>query len=401
MKDFLKNNKGLSFYLVSSFFSSMASKIYMFAIPWLIYEITESSTWMGMVFLLQLLPSLIVSPFVGTIVDIIDRKIIIFLSNFLQGILLLVITTFILLDYINLTLILIICIVLSIFSCFSFVSEETIIPQATEHKYLVSANTFYQFLDTIAVLSGPALAGVVITLVGIGPALLVGVFCFVPVLISIFLLEVKYKHEQGNEDEKIIRNIVNGFKYVRGSKILLIIMSFAFIANIAHGSIDAMFIYFARDHLQLGAFYVGLIFTLSGIAQFIFGLITPIISKKLSHVKALLSTGLISGLGILIMSFFSVWPLVGLGRALQEGPIITSNILNKTLRQSIVPNNLLGRVNSINNTISMISYPLAGFLSGIFTDLLSITFVFKVSAFILISSTLFIWFISFKKTLNR
>src|SRR5699024_12646287 len=62
-----------------------------------------------------------------------------------------------------------------------------------------------------------------------------------------------------------------------------------------------------------------------------------------------------------------LWIFIGLFRGLQEGPTITGNILNKTLRQSIVPNNILGRVNAVNGSLSVVSYPLSGFLAGIVT----------------------------------
>src|SRR5699024_5636625 len=91
-----------------------------------------------------------------------------------------------------------------------------------------------------------------------------------------------------------------------------------------------------------------------------------------------------------------LWIFIGLFRGLQEGPTITGNILNKTLRQSIVPNNILGRVNAVNGSLSVVSYPLSGFLAGIVTEVWSIRLVFQSVAILLFMASL-ISFMVYKK----
>jgi len=394
--NFLKSNIRVNIYVLAGFLSSIGNRIYMFILPWLVYEITGSSVWMGFLFLLQMLPSLLVSPIVGSIVDKYNRKVIIFVSNLILLLVMCILTILLLVDVLNILLLGIITVFLSITTSFSFISEESILPQIVKKDDLVKVNTLYQFLNTVALLSGPSLGGLIVSVYNSAVALFIGALTFIPVLVSVFFLNINYYKGLKSKSSGLLKDTVVGIKYIVKTKILLLIVLLSFVMNIANGAVDAMFVFFARDNLNIGPFHLGLIFTMSSIAQIVCGLLAPLLAGKFKHFIILIVSSGISSIAIMFMSIVKSWIFIGLFRGLQEGPTITGNILNKTLRQSIVPNNILGRVNAVNGSLSVVSYPLSGFLAGIVTEVWSIRLVFQSVAILLFMASL-ISFMVYKK----
>ncbi|MEH7687732.1 hypothetical protein V7192_19055, partial [Bacillus safensis] len=96
------------------------------------------------------------------------------------------------------------------------------------------------------------------------------------------------------------------------------------------------------------------------------------------------STQAISAVGILIIGLCKTWWMVGIGRSLTDIPVIFFNIVNRTLRQEIVPLEILGRVNGINRMVSLITVPLAGIISGIIAEAIGVQNLFKLTGMFLL-----------------
>ena len=65
----LKNNKNLNFLFLGQLISFTGDSIYMIALPWLILDITNSSTTTALITMSSYLPTLIFGIFIGGIVD--------------------------------------------------------------------------------------------------------------------------------------------------------------------------------------------------------------------------------------------------------------------------------------------------------------------------------------------
>ncbi len=375
--------------------NSMGHRIYSLLLPWMVYDLTSSAIWMGTIFLLEIVPYIIFSPIIGVIVDKYDERKIIFICNLMQMLLL---GLMIVLSFNNSLTIISICmftVLLTTLNSFTFIAEETIVPRLVEREDLVKANSIYQLSETLSMLLGPAVAGILISNFETIVSLAVNLFTFVPIIILVNCLVVRFPKESHSQED-LKTGICNGFNYVVKNKIILMIIIASFVTNLSNGAVDALFIFFARDQLGLSASSLGIILSLSAVFQFICIHFSSYISQKFEHLKIVLFSSGVSGFGILLITFFNSWIGVSLGRAIQEGPTIMGNILNKTMRQSLVPNYLLGRVNALSGSISMVSYSLSGFIAGIITEFYGIKLVFQISGIMSITFAI-IGFVVIKK----
>ena len=78
------NNKNLVYLFFGQLISFAGDSIYMIALPWLILDITNSSTTTALVTMSSYLPTLIFGIFAGAIVDKFSKKRIMIISDLLR-----------------------------------------------------------------------------------------------------------------------------------------------------------------------------------------------------------------------------------------------------------------------------------------------------------------------------
>lgn len=381
----MKNNilQWIYLFLLSSFISKVGNKIYMLAIPILVYDMTNSSLLMGSMFFIQTIPILL-SAYFGAFADTFNKKKLMLISNIVQFI---IVTLICLLTYVgmlNIFLLFLFGFLISLAGALFGVSNESVIPEIVKDENLLRVNSIFQFLDTSSLLIGPALGGILLSVLSIELVFLFDALSFVPLIISIMFMKYPSKSESSMKRESMHEKVKKGFSFVINHKILAPIMILSFAVNFSHGAIESMFVFFVKDELALSNAYVGIIFSIAAAAQLLFAIFTKYWTKKSSHQGILLNSQIVSGIGVLIMSTFNPWYLIAMGRALQEGPVVSYNIVNRTLRQRIVSKEFLGRVNGINRMIALSSFPIAGFFSGFLAEFISIKLIIGGAGIILI-----------------
>jgi DHA3 family macrolide efflux protein-like MFS transporter len=361
-------------YFFGTFISKLGDKIYLIAMPWLIYDLTGSALGMGLMFLIESFPFLIMSPIAGVIADRFSRKTILSISASVQAICIATVPVLHYLSVLEIWHIYIIGFILSSAgACFAVVNG-TIIPDLFSKDQLIKVNSIFQFMETSSQLIGAAVAGVLIGFIGVFGALWIDAVSFVAIITAMLLLKM-----QANKPVAIRSSsweqLREGFQYVVRHPAIGPLALLTLLVNIANASLIAMLVFFARDELSLTAQQIGWVYSGAAVASLIATLLIPKLNRKNKSIELMLVNLLVSSLGIVWVSLS--WGFIGLllGIALQSAPVIMSNVLNRTLRQRIVPSNILGRVNGINLMLSRTAFPLAGFLSGFMTDIFNVRYV--------------------------
>lgn len=271
------------------------------------------------------------------------------------------------------------------------VSNESLVPELVVKKDLVEVNSLYQLLSTSSRLIGPMMAGLLISIFNEYIALLIDSISFIPLFVTVLLF-------MKNEDEKKLLNCNNesislkhifadtkeSFKFVCNHNVILPIIVLSFSVNLSNGIVEAMFIFLAKDVLKYNSTMIGIIFSLAAIVQIIAAVVTPHIISKFEEKTILSNSQILNALGIAFVAIFAKWWLVSIGKALIEGPSITYNILSRSVRQSVVPSEMLGRVNGINRTIALATFPIAGFLGGVLSDYIGVKAVIGGASILLV-----------------
>ncbi|MDQ0205366.1 MFS transporter [Alkalicoccobacillus murimartini] len=371
----LKNRNVLAYFLGTILFK-LGDKVYLIAIPWLIYELTQSAATMGIMFLVQTLPLIFISPIAGMLADRLSRKKIMIVSAGIQGCLVLFIPLLHYFDWLEIGFIYVLgFLIASAGACFN-VTNGTVIPQLFERNQLMRINSFFQFIDTSSVLFGSMIAGILISQFGIYPVFIIVGVTYFPIILSLLLLQFLKEKQAGAIKTTSWHSLWEGAIYLWNHKVLRSLTILIFVVNVANGALVSMLVFFSRDQLRLTSTEIGWVYAGAAIAQIAGIVLVNMIGKRKHPINLMVINLFISALGIIGIAFSLNWFTLMLCVAIQSAPVIMFNVLNKTYRQQIVPTHILGRVNGMMMMISLASLPLAGFLTGILSELINIRYIF-------------------------
>ncbi len=229
------------------------------------------------------------------------------------------------------------------------VAAPSLVPSLVPPQMLPAANARIELARTVAFAAGPALGGLLVGWIGAGPA-----FGFAAALsiLAVVLLSGIYEPVRA----KLARRhpwqeIKEGATFVFGHDLLRPVFVTQFIFNTAWFLILAVFVPYAVRSLGLSAAGVGLVMGMYGVGM-VFGALLATRVMKRFRFGSVIGLGPVVGLaaaGVMALTTLIHTPvLAGLSFfLLGAGPIIWV-ISTTTLRQSVTPPRLLGRVSAIN-----------------------------------------------------
>ncbi len=128
--------------------------------------------------------------------------------------------------------------------------------------------------------------------------------------------------------------------------------------------VGATFILFAQEVLQTSVFTFAVLGTAGAVGGTIGGLLAPKVSAKLGSGRCLAMTLAAAPIGSLIIALTTTWQVVWVVVVFESFFAILWNTITVSLRQSIIPTHLLGRVNSVYRFFAWGSIPIGMFVGG-------------------------------------
>jgi len=229
------------------------------------------------------------------------------------------------------------------------VAAPALVPSLVGPTMLPAANARLELARTVAFAAGPALGGLLVGWIGASPAF--GVAAALSVLAVVLLSGLREPVRAQRPRRHPWQEIREGAGFVFHHPLLRPVFVTQFIFNTAWFVILAVFVPYAVHRLGLSASGVGTTLAMYGVGMIVGALAATRILRALPF-------GVVVGLGPVtgfvasaIIALTTVVPtplLAGLGFfLLGAGPILWV-ISTTTLRQSVTPSRLLGRVSAIN-----------------------------------------------------
>lgn len=229
------------------------------------------------------------------------------------------------------------------------VAAPALVPSLVPAAALPAANARVELARTVAFAAGPALGGLLVG--GIGAGLAFGVAAALSVIAVVLLSRLREPVRAPARRRHPWDEIREGATFVFRHPLLRPVFVTQFIFNTASFVILAVFVPYAIRHLGLSASGVGITLGLYGVGMIVGALAATRIMRLLpfgSVVGLGPVTGFVASAVIALTTVFPTPILAGLGFfLLGAGPIIWV-ISTTTLRQSVTPAHLLGRVSAIN-----------------------------------------------------
>lgn len=159
-------NRNLTLLWLGQILSQSGDSIYQIGLLWLVLELSDSKSITGMVAMASYLPSVILSLIAGVIADRLNRKRIMLASDLLRFFLILTIPAVYLTGLLSPLFLGINAFIIAIAATFFNPSRDSFIPQIVPREGLLRANSLIQTSWQMALVIGPALAGMFLHYLG-------------------------------------------------------------------------------------------------------------------------------------------------------------------------------------------------------------------------------------------
>lgn len=384
-KDFI--NKDYILLLVGQFISKLGSGINSIGITLYVLRFDNPILGLGTLTLLLTIPWIIISPIAGTMADKYSKKFIIVICDILRGILSIgLFYTF------NIYLFYLIVFLLTILDVVFSPAISGFLPFIVVKEDLEKANSLYSGTGELANLIGPALGGGLVALLGVeGVFLINGISYIVSGISEIFIKNKGIDSEDRKEiktEGKLFIDIRDAMDYIKENKNIGFIIGFFAIASMAFGGLPILYLNFIKNNLMVSEEIYGLFMTLSGVGLLLGSFILPKLPKKWSSMDLMVRGVGVYGLLFLLFIGYKFIPynmliffIIG---------IITSfvNVSYGIFLQSEVEKSIIGRVFSLDMTISSITTLISILFITIVGDKLSDTILIIFFSLLMIAISL-------------
>lgn len=348
------------YYWLSRFLGSFAFQIMSTAIAWQVYDLTRNPFDLGLIGLIQFLPSLLLLLLTGTAADRYGRKNIMIICLFgssIAGGFLFYIT------YSGLTSpnpIFICLFFIGVLRAFFAPAAQSLAANIVPAKILPNAIAWNSMSWQSATIAGPAVGGLLYGVSDIAPYLVGSLF----LIFAAVALTIGPKITAPKRLETIdVSMFLAGFKYIWKEKIVLGAISLDMFAILLGGTIALLPIY-ARDILDLGSFGLGMLRAAPGLGALAIAILLAAKPLQKNVGKTMLITVAIFGLattvfGLSTITWLSISALVIMG-----GADMISVFIRQNLIQLWTPDALRGRVSAVNMVFIGTSNELGEFRAG-------------------------------------
>jgi MFS family permease len=338
------------------------------ATSWLVYRLTGSVFLLGVVSFCGQIPTLLLAPFAGVIVDRSDRHRILVVTQVLSMLQSVALAALTFAGRITVTDVLVLQVAQGIINAFDTPARQSFIVELVEDRSdLPNAIALNSSMVNASRIIGPSIGGIVIAAVGEGWCFTVDAISYLAVIASLFAMRITQR-TLPSRDTRMLDELRVGFRYVsrfapvRSALLLLSLISImgmpytvlmpAIAANLLHG----------------GPHTLGFLMTASGVGALGGALYLASRRSVLGLGRAMVMSSAAFGIGLVAFSFTRVlWlsllvlPIVG------AGMMVTMAAAN-TVIQTIVDESLRGRVMAFYTMAFLGTAPIGSLIAGVAAD---------------------------------
>ena len=345
--------------------SNLGSSITLFALPLLVYKLTGSALNLGITTAAEFLPYLLFGLALGAVTDRVNRKRMMILTDLGRALVVASISLMALSGHLSVWWIYVVGFLQSTLTICFEAGQFAAIPALVNRDDLVTANGRIQASYSGASILGPLLAGALVTILPITSLMLFDGCSFLISACSLALIRISFNTAEKRAPTSLRRDMIEGLRYVLKHPVLRNISIMMALSNFVYTTIGAQLVLFAKERLAASDAQVSLLYSVASIGIVIFSLSAGLLRKRWSFSKVALSALMLGGLLTIVLAFMHWYWIALILWALISGSGMLFNINTSSLRQAIVPNEMLGRVMSIASVLAWSAIPVGSLLGGL------------------------------------
>lgn len=358
--------------------SYMGTQLSVIGMPLAAVSLLQVSSFeLGLLNAFSFAPFLLLSLFVGALVDRTSKRKVLIIANLGRAVFLLGIPV---MFWFNGLSVEVMCI------CAFLIGTCTVLFDAAFHPYvpnlihqdrLVEANAKLIASSSVATTAGPGIGGFLIKALGPMLALVVNSFSYLFSAIMLAGIKTEEKPAETRKNLSILKAVKNGFTFTLRNPILRAIMGEAAAYNFFSQAFTTILFVYVQQQLKLGEITLGIFFSFGGVGALIgsmlakkaiakIGIGPATVWSMIAACSSLLLVPLASGTTPIKMAvILSGFLINGIGLGL-------SNVSSITLRQTIIPENMRAAAMSASRLLTWGGIPLGALFGGIMGEMIGI-----------------------------
>jgi Transmembrane secretion effector len=345
--------------------SLLGDGIFLVAIAWQTYDLSNHPGALSMVFLAWTGPLVVFLLIAGVISDRFERRRVMIASDVVRGVTIGIVGVLALTEVIQLWHLIVLVAIYGCADAFFFPAFGAIVPDIVPQEQLVEANSLDQFVTPFMErLVGPAAGGFLIAAFGVGQAFLADAASFAFSAGALLLMSSR-RVERSSEATSPMRELRDGFRFVRAHTWLWgTLTAAAFGLLCFFGPRQVLLPLVIRRELGGGADELGLVLAMGGVGSILAAALLGqrgLPRRAVTFMYAAFSLGTLPVAAYAIVN--STWQAMAAtffaGAGLTGGMVVWGTLMHR-----LVPSHLLGRVSSFDWMVSTCLVPLSFAITG-------------------------------------
>jgi len=340
--------------------SSFGFQMLSVAVGWQIYEITGRAFDLGLIGLVQFVPSVLLALPAGHVADQFERRRIVLIGQIVEWLAIAVLAGMSLAHGIHEAGILALVFLIGVAKAYEFPAQQSMLPALVPLKILPRAMAVNASAGQAAMIMGPAIGGFLYVA---GPGV-VYVVCGLLYLVSVVLMaRLRYEQAPPKREPATLKTLFAGVHFIRERKDVLGVISLDLFAVLLGGA-TALLPIFAKDILHTGPWGLGLLRAAPAVGALLMSV--WLARHDLQRHVGMIMFASVAGFGLATLVFAvstTLWLSLVALFALGAFDMV-SMVIRGALVQLDTPDEMRGRVNAVNAIFVNTSNQLGEFESG-------------------------------------
>jgi MFS family permease len=334
------------------------------ATAWLVYRLTGSAWLLGVVGFAGQIPTFLLAPLAGVLVDRWNRRRVLLATQTLAMIQSALLAALALGGVVRVWEVVALSVLQGLIDAFDMPVRQSMIVRMVEDRAdLPNAIALNSSIVNAARLLGPAFAGVLIAAVGEGFCFLIDAVSYAAVLLSVLLMHLPAQPRAPN-DIRVFHEMAAGFRYASGSPPIRSLLLLLAISGLAGRPFAVLLPVVAREVMHGGAGTLGTLQATAGVGALAGALYLASRTSVVGLARVVVASAILFGLGLMAFSRAHVlWLAMPLLLLAGTGMMLQTAASN-TIIQTIVDEDKRGRVMSLLAMSLFGTVPLGSLIAG-------------------------------------
>ncbi len=324
---------------------------------------------LGLVGLVRVVPIIVLSLVSGVVADVLDRRKVMLLTQTGMAVLAAALTAVSFAGLPSAWPIYVLTALSAGIGTFDGPARQALIPALVPREHFPNAISLNTLMFQFAAVLGPALGGIALATLGVGWVYAFNALSFLAVIVGLLLMRDlparQLTAEQSKPPQISLAAAAEGLRFVFANPLIRSTMLLDFFATF-FSSATALLPIFAQDILRVGAQGYGWLYSAPSVGAFVAGLGMLHIADRIERRGwVLLSAVLVYGLATVVFGVSRLFWLTFGCLALTGAADTVSTVLRNVVRQLATPDELRGRMTSVNMIFFMGGPQLGELESGV------------------------------------